>query len=224
LAAPLAKLLRLIYAWVGNYGLAIIIVTVLIKICLWPLTAKSYRSMKSMQQLQPKVAKLREKFADNKEAMNREIMQLYKTFRVNPLGGCLPMLLQIPFFIAFYRVLDSMLELRGAPFILWINDLAAPDRLFSFNFTIPFFEPPTGIPVLTLLMGASMVLQQKMTPNTMGDPMQAKMMMMMPVVFTFILINMPAGLVLYWFVNNILSIAQQTIINRPAKKAEAELV
>ena len=224
LSTPLAALLRWIYSWVGNYGVAIIMVTVLIKICLWPLTAKSYRSMKEMQKLQPKVAKLREKYGDNKEAMNREIMQLYKTFKVNPLGGCLPMLLQIPFFIAFYRVLDSLLELRGAPFIFWIKDLAAPDRLFSFNFTIPLFEPPTGIPVLTLLMGASMVLQQKMTPNTMGDPMQAKMMMMMPVIFTFILINMPAGLVLYWFVNNILSIGQQMLINRPAKKAEAEIV
>ncbi|UQZ89961.1 hypothetical protein C4J81_12405 [Deltaproteobacteria bacterium Smac51] len=221
LAKPLAGLLRWIYGWVGNYGLAIIIVTVLIKIVLWPLTAKSYRSMKEMQKLQPKVAKLREKYGDDKEAMNKEIMQLYKTFKVNPLGGCLPMMLQIPFFIAFYRVLDSLLELRGAPFILWIKDLAAPDRLFSFDFTIPFFEPPTGIPVLTLLMGASMVLQQKMTPNTMGDPMQAKVMMMMPVVFTFILINMPAGLVLYWLVNNILSIGQQTLINRPKKGAAA---
>ena len=215
LATPLAWLLRQIYSVVGNYGLAIILVTMIIKICLWPLTAKSYRSMKEMQKLQPKVAKLREKYGDNKEAMNREIMQLYKTFKVNPLGGCLPMLLQIPFFIAFYRVLDSLLELRGAPFVLWIQDLAAPDRLGSFGFTIPLFEPPTGIPVLTLLMGASMILQQKMTPNTMGDPMQAKMMMMMPVIFTFILINMPAGLVLYWLVNNILSIGQQLLINRP---------
>lgn len=221
LATPLAILLRWIYGWVGNYGVAIILVTLLIKILLWPLTAKSYRSMKEMQKLGPKVAKLREKYGDNKEVMNREIMQLYKTFKVNPLGGCLPMLLQIPFFIAFYRVLDSLLELRGAPFILWIQDLAAPDRLFSFNFSIPFFEPPTGIPVLTLLMGASMILQQKMTPTTLGDPIQAKMMMMMPIIFTFILINMPAGLVLYWLVNNILSIGQQAIINRPAKTSVA---
>lgn len=217
LATPLAWLLRQVNGFVGNYGIAIILVTILIKVLLWPLTAKSYRSMKEMQKLTPKIAKLREKYADDKEAMNREIMQLYRTFKINPLGGCLPMLLQIPFFIAFYRVLDSLLELRGAPFMLWIQDLAAPDRLFSFNFSIPFFEPPTGIPVLTLLMGASMVLQQKMTPNTMGDPFQAKMMMMMPIVFTFILINMPAGLVLYWLVNNVLSIGQQMLINRPAK-------
>jgi YidC/Oxa1 family membrane protein insertase len=219
LAVPLAALLRWIYSYCGNYGLAIIIVTFLIKMALWPLVIKSYRSMKEMQTLQPKVAKIRERHKDDKEAMNREIMQLYRTFKINPLGGCLPMLLQIPFFIAFYRVLDSLLELRGAPFIFWIKDLAAPDRLFSFNFAIPFFEPPTGIPVLTLLMGASMVLQQKMTPNTMGDPMQAKIMMMMPVMFTVILINMPAGLVLYWLVNNILSIAQQRISNRAPKAA-----
>jgi YidC/Oxa1 family membrane protein insertase len=149
-------------------------------------------------------------------------MRLYKTFKVNPLGGCLPMLLQIPFFIAFYQVLASLLELRGAPFILWINDLAAPERLGSLNFTIPLFEPPTGLPVLTLLMGLSMFIQQKMTPNTMGDPTQAKIMMLMPIIFTFILINMPAGLVLYWLVNNILSIGQQTLINRPGKRpAEA---
>ncbi|MDR0882382.1 MAG: membrane protein insertase YidC [Candidatus Adiutrix sp.] len=217
LAIPLASLLHFLYSLVGNYGLAIIIVTILIKIVLWPLTAASYRSMKEMQKLTPKVAKLREKYADDKEAMNREIMSLYKTYKVNPLGGCLPMLLQIPFFIAFYRVLYSLLELRGAPFIFWIQDLSAPDRLGALDFTIPFYEPPTGLPVLTILMGISMVVQQKMTPTTMGDPTQAKIMMMMPVFFTIILINMPAGLVLYWLVNNILSIVQQKLINRPAK-------
>jgi YidC/Oxa1 family membrane protein insertase len=221
LAAPLAALLRLIYGWVGNYGVAIIIVTILIKIALWPLTAKSYRSMKEMQKLQPKVMKIREKYGDDREALNREIMRLYKTFKVNPLGGCLPMLLQIPFFIAFYRVLDSLLELRGAPFILWINDLSAPERLGSLGFTIPFFEPPTGLPVLTILMGLSMYIQQKMTPTTMADPVQAKVMMFMPLIFTVILINMPAGLVLYWLVNNILSIGQQSLINRPEKQTDA---
>ncbi|MDR2725197.1 MAG: membrane protein insertase YidC [Candidatus Adiutrix sp.] len=222
LAAPLAALLRFVHGWAGNYGVAIIIVTILIKIILWPLTAKSYRSMKAMQKLQPKILKIREKYGDDREALNREIMQLYKTFKVSPLGGCLPMLLQIPFFIAFYRVLDSLLELRGAPFVLWISDLAAPERLGSLDFTIPLFEPPTGLPVLTILMGLSMFIQQKMTPNTMGDPIQAKVMMLMPLLFTFILINMPAGLVLYWLVNNILSIGQQTLINRPDKRpAEA---
>jgi YidC/Oxa1 family membrane protein insertase len=214
LAKPLAYLLRMFYGLVGNYGLAIITVTVLIKIVLAPLTAKSYKSMKQMQKLQPRMAALREKHKDDRETMNKEMMQLYKIYKVNPMGGCLPMLLQIPFFIAFYRVLDYALELRGAPFMLWIQDLSAPDRLFDLGVSIPFLDPPTGIPVMTLLMAASMVWQQKMTP-TMGDPTQAKIMMLMPVVFSIILLNMPSGLVLYWLVNNILSIAQQKLINRP---------
>ncbi|MEW5724652.1 MAG: membrane protein insertase YidC [Thermodesulfobacteriota bacterium] len=214
MSKPLLWLMAWLYRFVGNYGVVIIIVTVLIKILFWPLTAKSYKSMKRMQKLQPMIMKLREKFKDDREAMNREMMQLYKTYKVNPLGGCLPMVIQIPVFIAFYKLLDYSLELRHAPFWLWITDLSAPDRLFgTFRFSVPLMEPPAGIPVLTLLMGASMLLQQKMTP-TPGDPMQAKIMMFMPIFFTFIFINFPAGLVLYWLVNNILSIGQQTLINR----------
>lgn len=213
LSKPLLIMMTWLYQFVGNYGIVIIIVTLIIKILFWPLTAKSYKSMKGMQKLQPKIMKLREKYKDDREAMNREMMQLYRAYKVNPLGGCLPMVIQIPVFIALYRLLDYSLELRHAPFWLWINDLAAPDRLFHFGFSIPLMEPPSGIPVLTLLMGASMLLQQKMTP-TPGDPTQAKMMMLMPVFFTFIFINFPSGLVLYWLVNNILSIGQQTLINR----------
>jgi YidC/Oxa1 family membrane protein insertase len=213
LARPLGWLLRVLYGLVGNYGVAIILTTILIKILLWPLTAKSYRSMKEMQKIQPQVKKLREKYKDDPKTMNKEMMQLYKTFKVSPLGGCLPMILQIPFFFAFYRVLDYALELRGAPFALWITDLSAPDRLFHFNMSIPFISQPTGIPVLTLLMGATMIWQQKMTPS-MGDPMQAKMMMLLPIIFIVALLNMPSGLVLYWLVNNILSIFQQKLINR----------
>ncbi|MFH1138714.1 MAG: membrane protein insertase YidC [Pseudomonadota bacterium] len=213
LSKPLLILMTWLYGFVGNYGLVIILVTVMIKIIFWPLTAKSYRSMKAMQKLQPKIMKLREKYKDDREGLNRETMQLYKAYQVNPLGGCLPMIIQIPVFIALYRLLDYSLELRHAPFWLWINDLAAPDRLFHFGFSIPMMEPPAGIPVLTLLMGASMLLQQKMTP-TPGDPIQAKVMMLMPIFFTFIFINFPSGLVLYWLVNNILSIGQQTLINR----------
>jgi YidC/Oxa1 family membrane protein insertase len=220
LARPLAYLLRLFYNMVGNYGLAIIIVTFLIKVALAPLTAKSYKSMKQMQKLQPRMQALREKYKGDRETLNREMMQLYRTYKVNPLGGCLPMMLQIPFFIAFYRVLDYALELRGAPFVLWIKDLSAPDRLFDLGVTIPFLDPPTGIPVMTILMAASMIWQQKMTP-TMGDPMQAKIMMLMPLFFSIILLNMPAGLVLYWLVNNILSIVQQKFINRPEPATEA---
>ncbi|MDR3203161.1 MAG: membrane protein insertase YidC [Deltaproteobacteria bacterium] len=218
LGRPMAWLLKLFYGLVGNYGLAIIIVTVLIKIALWPLTAKSYKSMKALQKLQPRLTELKEKHKDNREAMSREMMQLYKAYKVNPMGGCLPMLFQIPFFIAFYRVLDYALELRGAPFVLWINDLSSPDRLFHLNFKVPFLDPPTGIPVLTILMCLSMLWQQKMTPQ-MGDPMQAKIMMFMPLIFGIILLNMPSGLVLYWLVNNLLGIWQQKLINRPEPAA-----
>lgn len=213
LSKPLYIFMTWLHRFIPNYGIVIIIVTIMIKILFWPLTAKSYKSMKSMQKLQPKVMKLREKFKDDRQKMNQEMMQLYRTYKVNPMSGCLPMVIQIPVFIALYRLLDYSLELRHAPFWLWINDLAAPDRLFRFGFSLPLMEPPAGIPVLTLLMGASMLLQQKMTP-TPGDPTQAKVMMLMPLFFTFIFINFPSGLVLYWLTNNILSIGQQTLINR----------
>ncbi|MFZ5586197.1 MAG: membrane protein insertase YidC [Thermodesulfobacteriota bacterium] len=215
IAKPTLALMKLAYGMIPNYGVAIIIITILIKILFWPLSAKSYKSMKRMQELQPMVMKLREKYGDDKARMNQEVMQLYRTYKVNPMGGCLPMLLQIPVFIAFYKVLGSSIELRQAPFMLWINDLAAPDRL-PIGFTIPYVGD--GLPVLTLLMGASMFLQQKMTPTT-GDPTQAKIMLLMPVVFTFMFINFPAGLVLYWFVNNLLSIGQQYYTNQAKAKA-----
>ncbi len=213
IAKPLLVALRFFNRYLSNYGLSIILLTILIKILFWPLTRKSYQSMKEMRKLQPMMAKIREKYKHNKQEMNRQLMSLYKTYKINPMGGCLPMLVQIPVFFAFYRILPNSIELRHAPFILWIKDLSAPERLFSFPFEIPLMAPPYGIPVLTLLMGASMFLQQKMTPMT-GDPAQAKMMMMMPIVFTFLFINFPSGLVLYWLVNNVLSIAQQYRINR----------
>jgi YidC/Oxa1 family membrane protein insertase len=208
IAKPLLYVLRFFKGYVHNYGLAIILLTVLIKILFWPLTHKSYKSMKEMQKLQPLMAKIREKYKNNREQMNKELMGLYKTYKVNPMGGCLPMVIQIPVFFALYRILGSSIELRHAPFFLWINDLSAPDRLFHFSFSIPFMSPPYGIPVLTLLMGASMFIQQKMSP-TAGDPTQAKVMMLLPLVFTVMFINFPSGLVLYWLVNNILSIGQQ---------------
>ncbi len=216
IAKPLLYLLRFFNQYMGNYGIAIILLTILIKILFWPLTHKSYKSMKEMQKIQPLMAKIREKYKDNKEMMNKEMMSLYKTYKVNPMGGCLPMVIQIPVFFALFRILGNSIELRHAPFVLWINDLSAPDRLFHLPFTIPYMTPPSGIPVLTLLMGASMFIQQKMTP-TPGDPMQAKIMLLMPVIFTFMFINFPSGLVLYWLVNNVLSIGQQyRIIKRAA--------
>jgi YidC/Oxa1 family membrane protein insertase len=208
IARPCLWLLNVFYSVIPNYGVAIIVLTILVKILLWPLGQKSYKSMSEMKKLQPLMKEIREKYKDDKQRMNQEVMGLYKTYKINPLGGCLPMVVQLPVFFALYRMLYQAIELRHAPFFLWINDLSAPDRLFNFNFSIPFMEPPYGIPVLTVIMGASMLLQQKMSPP-MGDATQAKMMMFMPIIFTVIFINFSSGLVLYWLVNNILSIAQQ---------------
>ncbi len=209
LAKPMLFLLNFFYTYIGNYGIAIILVTILIKGAFWPITQKGMKSMKNMQKLQPRVAKLKEKYKDDPTKMNQEMMAMYKTYKVNPIGGCLPMVIQIPFFFALYRVLMAAIELRHAPFMLWINDLSAPDRLMI-GFDIPVLH---GIPVLTLLMGASMYLQQKMTPTT-ADPTQARIMQFLPIIFTFMFINFASGLVLYWFINNLLSILQQQLINR----------
>jgi len=209
IAKPTLFLLNFLYRYLHNYGVAIILVTIFFKLLFWPISHKGMKSMKTMQKIQPKMAKLREKYSEDKERLNQEMMALYKTYKINPLGGCLPMLLQIPVFFALYKVLLQTIELRHAPFMLWITDLSAPDRLFI-GFDIPGLG---GIPVLTLLMGGSMFLQQKMTPTT-GDPTQAKVMMFLPVIFTFMFLNFASGLVLYWFFNNLLSIAQQYFINR----------
>lgn len=213
LAKPCLWLMNFLYGFIPNYGVAIIILTILIKLLLWPLGTKSYKSMNEMKKLQPIMANIREKHKGDKKRMNEEVMGLYRTYKINPMGGCLPMVAQIPVFFALYRMLYEAIELRHAPFLGWINDLSAPDRLFRFGFSVPFMEPPYGIPVLTLVMGATMFLQQKMTP-TPGDPNQAKIMMLMPVVFTFIFINFSSGLVLYWLINNILSISQQYYISK----------
>jgi len=214
LARPVLYLLNFLYSYVGNYGIAIILVTILIKLLFWPIAQKGLKSMKNMQKIQPKMAKLKEKYKDDKTRLNEEMMGLYKTYKVNPLGGCLPMLLQIPVFFALYKVLLQAIELRHAPFMLWITDLSAPDRLMI-GIDIPYLG---GIPVLTLLMGGSMFLQQKMTPSS-PDPTQAKIMMFLPVIFTFMFLNFASGLVLYWLVNNLLSIGQQYMINKSAAKA-----
>lgn len=197
LAKPLMHVLVFFYGYLKNYGLAIILLTVIIKLLFWPLTHKSYASMKAMQKLQPEMQKVRDKFKNDKERLNKELMELYKKHSVNPLGGCLPMLVQIPVFFALYKVLLDSIALRQAPFMLWLTDLSAKD---------PYYITP-------LLMGASMFVQQKMTPTT-ADPMQAKIFMFMPVVFTFLFLNFPSGLVIYWLVNNLLTIAQQYYINR----------
>lgn len=209
IAKPALYLLNFFYGYVGNYGVAIILVTVLFKLLFWPIAQKGLKSMKNMQKIQPKMAKLREKYKNDSARLNEEMMKLYKTYKVNPLGGCLPMILQIPVFFALYKVLLQAIELRHAPFMLWITDLSAPDRLMI-GVNIPYLG---GIPVLTLLMGGSMFLQQKMTPSP-ADATQAKVMMFLPVIFTFLFLNFASGLVLYWLVNNLLSIAQQYMINK----------
>ncbi len=209
LAKPCLWIMNYIYDHIiSNYGIAIIVLTIFTKILLWPLGKKSYKSMNEMKKIQPLVMEIREKYKGDKKKMNEATMALYKTYKVNPVGGCLPMVLQIPVFFALYRMLYEAIELRHAPFFGWINDLSAPDRLFDFGFSIPFMQPPFGIPVLTIIMGGTMFLQQKISP-AMGDPSQAKIMMLMPIVFTVIFINFSSGLVLYWLVNNVLSIAQQ---------------
>ena len=217
IAKPCVWIMNFIYDnFIPNYGVAIILLTLFTKVILWPLGNKSYKSMAEMKKIQPLMAEIKEKYKDDKKRMNQEVMGLYKTYKVNPMGGCLPMVAQIPIFFALYRMLYEAIELRHAPFFWWINDLSAPDRLFRFDVSIPFMQAPYGIPVLTIIMGASMFIQQKMSPP-MGDATQAKMMMMMPIVFTVMFINFSSGLVLYWLVNNIVSMAQQYYIQK--KKA-----
>ncbi len=209
IAKPLLHVLNWLFKYTHNYGVAIILLTVMIKIVFWPLTQKSYQSMQKMKKIQPKIAQIREKYKDDKEKLNQELMAVYRTHKVNPMGGCLPMILQIPVFFALYRMLYGAVELRHEPFMWWINDLTAPDRL-NIGFSIPYLG---GLPVLTILMGISMFIQQKMTPSS-GDPRQEQIMLIMPVMFTVFFVNFPSGLVLYWLVNNILSIVQQYMINR----------
>jgi YidC/Oxa1 family membrane protein insertase len=197
IAKPLVYALKFLYKYTGNYGWAIIIITCILKLCFFPLTHKSYKSMKDMQKLQPKMAELKEKHKSDREAMNKAVMELYKTHKVNPMGGCLPMLVQIPVFFGLYRALMYSIELRHAPFMLWLTDLSAKD---------PYMVTP-------IIMGVTMLIQQKMTPSNM-DPVQAKMMLALPIVFTFMFLNFPSGLVIYWLVNNVLTIAQQMYINK----------
>lgn len=207
LSSVLFSVMKAIYNFIGNWGWSIVLVTILIKLAFYRLSAASYKSMAGMRKLQPKLQALRERYGDDKAKISQATMELYKQEKVNPLGGCLPILIQIPVFIALYWVLLESVELRQAPFILWIKDLASPD---------PYH-------VLPLIMGATMLIQQKLNPAP-PDPMQAKVMMFLPILFTGLFWNFPAGLVLYWIVNNTLSILQQWYITRkysdekPAKK------
>lgn len=204
IAKPMFYAMDYIHGKVGNWGVAIILLTLLIKIIFFYPSALSYRSMAKMRKLAPVMADLKERFGDDRQKMSAELMKIYRKEKVNPLGGCLPILLQMPVFIALYWVLMESVELRHAPFALWINDLSEKD---------PYF-------ILPLIMGATMFIQQKLNP-TPPDPMQAKIMQLMPIFFTVLFLMFPAGLVLYWVVNNTLSITQQYIITRQIEKSDA---
>src|SRR3990172_1306129 len=205
-SVPLLWLLKLFFRFTGNYGVAIILLTIVIKVVFYSFTHISMKSMKGMQALQPQINSIRAKYKNDRERLQKETMELYRKHRVNPMTGCLPMVIQVPIFYALYLTLDLSVELQGAGFLcfgriwgvdLWICDLSKADPVY----------------VLPVLMGASWFIQQKMTP-TVGDPRQAKIMLLMPIVFTFMFFSFPAGLVLYWFVNNVLSIAQQVYTER----------
>ena len=204
IAVPLFWVLSKIHDVVGNWGVAIIILTIIIKLIFYPLSAASYKSMARMKLLAPKLQRLKERFGDDRQKMHEAMIELYKTEKINPLGGCLPIVVQIPVFIALYWTLLLSVELRHAPFILWIHDLSAPD---------PFY-------ILPVLMGATMLIQSSLNPAP-PDPMQAKLMKIMPVAFSVFFFFFPAGLVLYWLVNNILSIAQQWQITRSLERSKA---
>ncbi len=204
-AAPLFTLLMWLHGIFGNWGWAIVALTIIIRFILFPLTHKGMMGMQKIKEIAPKVKELQTKYKGDPQRMNAAVMELYKKHNANPLGGCLPLLLQIPVFFAIYRVLLNAVELQGAEWIFWINDLSRMD---------PYI-------ILPLLMGASMYYQQKMTPNTFTDPMQEKIFKFLPIIFTFFFITFPSGLVLYWFVNNLFSIGQQVMVNKQFAAAKA---
>ncbi|MGL6041176.1 MAG: membrane protein insertase YidC, partial [Deefgea sp.] len=196
-SAPLFAILEFIHGLVGNWGWSIIIVTFLLKLAFFPLSSASYRSMAKMRLLAPRMEELKKRHGDDRVKFQQSVMEMYKTEKVNPLGGCLPMLVQIPVFIGFYWMLLAAVELRQAPWAFWIHDLSVPDPLY----------------ILPLIMAVSMYVQTMLSPPP-PDPMQAKMMKWMPIIFSVFFFFFPAGLVLYWVVNNILSIIQQYVITK----------
>ena len=206
IAKPMFLLLQFIQGYVGNWGWTIVILTILIKLVLFPLSFKGMVSMQKLKDLAPKMKEIQAKYKDDKQKQSMHMMELYKKHGANPMGGCLPLILQIPVFFAIYRVLLNAIELKGAPWMFWVHDLAEMD---------PYF-------VLPVLMGVTMFLQQKITPNTMQDEMQKKIFQFLPVIFTFFFLWFPAGLTLYWFINNLFTIGQQYFINQVFEKKRAE--
>jgi YidC/Oxa1 family membrane protein insertase len=216
IAIPFLRLLKLFYRVAPNYGVAIILLTVLVRLVTLPMSIKGQRSMMRMQRLQPQVERIRERHKNEQDKLHHEMMELYKRNHVNPLGGCLPMVIQFPVFIGLYEALLNAVDLRNAPFIGWIRDLAAPDCLPLPGVTVPFTDLH-GIPVLVILMAITAFVQQWISPRN-PDPSQQKMMMYMPVVFSVIFIELPAGLSLYYFFSNLLGVVQQFILNREFKQ------
>jgi len=215
IAKPIYWLLDRLHDLVGNWGWAIVLLTILIKTAFYPLQAASYRSMAKMKAVTPRMMALRERYGDDRVRLNQAMMELYKNEKINPLGGCLPIVVQIPVFISLYWVLIASVEMRDAPWIGWITDLASPDNLFG---TVPWLDMPLGL--LPILMAVTMFIQIKLNP-TPPDPIQAKMMMILPLVFSVMFFFFPSGLVLYWLVNNIYSIAQQWLIIRRFEQERA---
>ncbi|NJO37319.1 MAG: membrane protein insertase YidC [Rhizobiales bacterium] len=216
LTKPIFYILHFFHGWVGNYGIAILMLTLLVKLLFFPLANKSYRSMSQMKKLQPEMTRIREQAGDDKMRMQKEMMELYKKEKVNPMSGCLPIIVQIPVFFALYKVLFVSIEMRHAPFFGWIHDLSAPDPTSFVNlFGLLPFDPPTflAIGIWPLLMGITMFLQTKLNPQP-ADPVQAKVMLFLPLMFIFLFATFAAGLVIYWTWNNILSITQQWVIMR----------
>ena len=216
LTKPIFNAMNFFYKYVGNFGISIMVVTVIIKLLMFTLANKSYRSMKKMKKLQPQMERLKELYADDKARLNQEVMQLYKREKVNPVSGCLPLLVQIPVFFSIYKVLYVTIEMRHAPFFGWIKDLSAPDPTTIFNLfgLLPFTTPSfLMIGVWPLIMAGSIYLQQKMSPQS-ADPVQAQVMKFMPLMFLFMFSSFPAGLLIYWSWNNLLSIVQQSYINK----------
>jgi len=219
LTKPIFHVLEFIFGYVGNFGWAIIIFTILMRICFFPLAQQSFKSMAKMKKLGPELQRLKEQYGDDRAGMQKEMMALYKREKANPIAGCLPILLQIPVFFALYKVLFVTIEMRHAPFIGWIHDLSAPDplgllTLFGFvDWNVPGILQLFNIGIWPILMGISMFLQQKLNPAPV-DKMQAKIFMFLPIVFTFVLGGFAAGLVIYWTTNNVLSMAQQYVIQR----------
>lgn len=220
LTKPIFLAIDFLYKWTGNFGVAIIIFTIFVRLLFYPLANKSFRSFGAMRKVQPEVVRIREMYKDDRERMSKEMMELYKREKVNPLSGCMPLLLQIPVFFALYKVLFVTIEMRHSPFYGWIQDLSAPDPTSLFNlFGLIPWDPPSFlvIGIWPLLMGISMFVQQKLNPAP-PDPIQARIFMLLPIVFTVILAGFPAGLVIYWTVNNVLSMAQQWVIMRRVEK------